>query len=212
VFLAMTSAVKALVFVLFLVLIPTVPVTLAVSRAMRRSRWAPDEREVTSGRAASTPFRMISAVGIVATACVFLALVIVLTAQSFANSDEGESVAPVENGGAGDPQDETIGSPVPEQGNATAGKTVFSKAGCGKCHSLQAANARGTTGPNLDTDQPDFTKVVECVTTGPGDMPSFAGRLSNAEIRNVAKFVAVVARDPQDSADSDDSDDLDPPP
>jgi mono/diheme cytochrome c family protein len=43
-------------------------------------------------------------------------------------------------------------------------------------------------------------------------MPSFAGKLSNAEIRDVAKFVAVVTRDPQDSADSDDSDDLAPPP
>jgi len=162
---------------------------------------------VTSGRAASTPFRIISVVGIVATACVFVALVIVLTAQSFADSDEGESVAPVENGGAGEPQDETIGSPVPEQGNATAGRGVFIKAGCGTCHSLQAANASGTLGPNLDEDRPDFTKVVECVTTGPGDMPSFAGKLSNAEIRNVAKFVAVVTRDSDDS----DSADLDPP-
>ena len=152
---------------------------------------------------------MISVVGIVATASVFLALVIVLMAQSFADSDEGESVAPVENGGAGAPADETVGSPVPQQGNATAGKTVFIKAGCGNCHSLQAARASGTTGPNLDKEQPDFTRVVECVTTGPGDMPSFAGKLSGEEIRNVAKFVAVVTRG---ADDSDGSDDLDPPP
>ena len=98
---------------------------------------------------------------------------------------------------------------IGEQGNATAGKAVFIKVGCGKCHSLQAASARGTTGPNLDKDQLDFTKVVECVTTGPGDMPSFAGKLSGEEIRNVAKFVAVVTRG---ADDSEDSDDLDPTP
>jgi mono/diheme cytochrome c family protein len=193
VLIAMTSAVKALLFVLFLVLIPTVPITIAVSRAMRARRTA-DEHELTAGRASSTPFWMISVVGMAITAGVFAALLIVLAAQSFADSDDGESVAPVERGGAGTSPDETIGSPVPQQGDATAGKAVFVKAGCGTCHSLQAANAKGTTGPNLDSDQPDFTTVVDCVTTGPGDMPSFAGQLSNAEIRNVAKFVAVVTR------------------
>ena len=207
-FLAMTSALKALLFVLFLVLIPTVPVTIAVSRAMRRTRRGPDEREVMSGRAASTPFRMISLVGLVATGGVFLALVIVLAAQTFADSDEGESVAPVENGGAGETDDETIGSPVPEQGNATAGRAVFIKAGCGDCHSLRAANGKGTTGPDLDSTQPDFTRVVECITTGPGDMPSFIGKFSNEEMRNVAKFVAVATGG---SGNSGDSDDLDPP-
>ena len=87
----MTSAVKALLFVLFLVLIPTVPITIAVSRAMR-SRRMPAERELTAGRASSTPFRMISVVGMAITAGVFAALLIVLAAQSFADSDDGESV------------------------------------------------------------------------------------------------------------------------
>ena len=32
-----------------------------------------------------------------------------------------------------------------------------------------------------------FTRVVECLTTGPGDMPAFIGRLSTTEIRDVAK-------------------------
>jgi len=149
---------------------------------------------VTAGRAASTPFRLLSVIGAGIAVCVFAALLVVLAAQALADSDEGESVAPVANGGAGAPADETIGSPIPDQGNATAGKAVFLEAGCGRCHSLQAANAKGTIGPDLDADQPDFTAVVECVTTGPGDMPSFAGRLSNEEIRNVAKFVAVVTR------------------
>jgi mono/diheme cytochrome c family protein len=190
---ALTSGVKALIFVLFLVLIPTVPVTVLLVRAVRRSGQGPVEGDLISGRAASTPFRLISIVGSTIAIAVFVALAIVLGAQALADSDEGESVAPVENGGAGASPDETTVSPVPEQGNATAGRTVFIASGCGECHTLRAAGASGTRGPSLDEHEPDFSTVVACVTTGPGDMPSFAGRLSNAEIRNVAKFVALTA-------------------
>jgi sulfite dehydrogenase len=189
---ALTSAARALIFVLFLVLIPTVPVTVLLVRAMRAPRQGPAESDLVSGRAASTPFRLISIIGCAITIAVFVALAIVLGAQAIADSDEGETVAPVENGGA--PPPETIVSPVPQQGNATAGKAVFMASGCGDCHTLRAANATGTRGPSLDEDEPDFSTVVACVTTGPGDMPSFAGRLSNSEIRNVAKFVAITAR------------------
>jgi mono/diheme cytochrome c family protein len=195
---ALTSGEKALLFVLLLVLLPVVPITFALTRAMRSSRRAPDEREVTSGRAASTPFRLLSVVGAGIAVCVFAALLVVLAAQALADSDDGESVAPVENGGAGAPADETTGSPIPDQGNATAGKAVFLESGCGDCHALEATGATGSVGPSLDESQPDFTTVVECVTTGPGDMPTFASKLSNAEIRNVAKFVAVVTRDGDD--------------
>ena len=161
---------------------------------MRRSRRGPSERDLVSGRAASTPFRLISLVGIAATVAVLLGVGIAVGAQALAGDEPGESVAPLENGGAGESPSETIGSPVPQQGNASAGREVFMSSGCGDCHALLAARAKGTRGPNLDESEPDFTRVVECLTTGPGDMPSFAGRLSNAEIRNVAKFVAVVSR------------------
>jgi hypothetical protein len=60
---AMTSAVKALLFVLFLVLIPTVPITIAVTRAMHRATGGPEPRDVTTGRASATPFQLISIVG-----------------------------------------------------------------------------------------------------------------------------------------------------
>ena len=33
---------------------------------------------------------------------------------------------------------------------STAGKSVFTSAGCGSCHTLAAAGATGTIGPNLD--------------------------------------------------------------
>jgi mono/diheme cytochrome c family protein len=35
-------------------------------------------------------------------------------------------------------------------GDATAGKTVFSTAGCGACHTLQAAGTSAAVGPDLD--------------------------------------------------------------
>ena len=36
------------------------------------------------------------------------------------------------------------------QGDAAAGKAVFADAGCGSCHTFEAAATSGTTGPNLD--------------------------------------------------------------
>jgi mono/diheme cytochrome c family protein len=36
-------------------------------------------------------------------------------------------------------------------GDATAGKAVFTSAGCASCHTLSQAGATGTVGPNLDT-------------------------------------------------------------
>jgi len=40
--------------------------------------------------------------------------------------------------------------PQAEPGEATAGKAVFTDAGCGGCHAFQAAGSNGTTGPDLD--------------------------------------------------------------
>jgi mono/diheme cytochrome c family protein len=187
---ALTSSGKALIFVLFLVLLPTVPVTIALTRAMRRRKQGSVPGELTRGRTASTPFRVISIVGSAIAVVAVAAVGVAVIAQSIAGGDEGESVAPVENGGAGEPPSTTRSS-IPQQGNAENGRKVFQRAGCGGCHTLLAAKATGTSGPSLDEDQPDFTRVVECVTTGPGDMPTFIGRLSSTEIRDVAKFVAV---------------------
>ena len=40
--------------------------------------------------------------------------------------------------------------PQAEPGEATAGKAVFTDAGCGGCHAFKAAGSNGTTGPDLD--------------------------------------------------------------
>jgi mono/diheme cytochrome c family protein len=40
--------------------------------------------------------------------------------------------------------------PEPSTGDATAGKAVFTSAGCGACHTFKAAGSSGTVGPDLD--------------------------------------------------------------
>jgi cytochrome c553 len=75
------------------------------------------------------------------------------------------------------------------QGDAAAGEAVFASAGCGGCHALEAANASGAIGPNLDDAKPDFELVVDRVTNGQGAMPSFEGQLSEQQINDVAAYV-----------------------
>jgi cytochrome c553 len=70
------------------------------------------------------------------------------------------------------------------------GAAVFADAGCGTCHTLEAAGSNGSIGPNLDDASPSFDEVVNKVKSGGGGMPSFADRLSEQEIRDVAAFVS----------------------
>jgi cytochrome c551/c552 len=44
-------------------------------------------------------------------------------------------------------------------GDANAGKAVFASAGCSSCHTLTAANATGTIGPDLDKISGDAQKA-----------------------------------------------------
>jgi mono/diheme cytochrome c family protein len=82
---------------------------------------------------------------------------------------------------------------VPANADAGAGRAVFGSAGCGTCHTLRAAGANGQIGPNLDSLSPTYAQVRAKVRRGGGGMPSFAGRLSAAQIRDVAAFVATSA-------------------
>jgi cytochrome c553 len=70
------------------------------------------------------------------------------------------------------------------------GAKVFADAGCGGCHTLEAAGSSGSVGPDLDDASPSVDQVVRKVKVGGGGMPSFEGRLSEQEIRDVASFVA----------------------
>jgi cbb3-type cytochrome c oxidase subunit III len=77
-------------------------------------------------------------------------------------------------------------------GGAEDGKAIFSS-NCASCHTLKAAGTNGTIGPNLDEAKPDEALVKERVTNGMGVMPSFKGKLSDAQIAAVAKFVSENA-------------------
>lgn len=81
---------------------------------------------------------------------------------------------------------ESSGSP---QQLGTDGKTIFS-AECSSCHTLKAAGATGTVGPNLDQLKPAQALVQHQVENGGGVMPAFKGKLSPAQITAVATFVA----------------------
>jgi mono/diheme cytochrome c family protein len=74
-------------------------------------------------------------------------------------------------------------------GGQVDAEAIFSSS-CASCHTLEAAGASGTIGPNLDESQPDEALAVERITNGMGVMPSFRGQLSEAEIAAVAKYVA----------------------
>jgi cbb3-type cytochrome c oxidase subunit III len=77
-------------------------------------------------------------------------------------------------------------------GGAEDGKAIFSSS-CASCHTLKAAGTNGTIGPNLDEAKPNEALVKERVTNGMGVMPSFKGKLSDAQIAAVAKFVSSSA-------------------
>lgn len=84
----------------------------------------------------------------------------------------------------------TTGSTSTTAAAAPDGKKVFADAGCAGCHTLKAAGATGNIGPNLDQLKPPLAAVKHQVEVGGGAMPAFKGKLSDAEIAAVTKFVA----------------------
>jgi len=76
---------------------------------------------------------------------------------------------------------------------ASSGPQVWSQAGCGGCHTLQAAGATGSAGPDLDALRPSSAAVAAQVTYGGGGMPSFGGTLSSSDIQALASWVSSVA-------------------
>jgi mono/diheme cytochrome c family protein len=98
-------------------------------------------------------------------------------ASTEAGTTEAESETEAETGGG--------------QGDPAAGEQVFASAGCAGCHTLSAAGATGTVGPNLDDVKPDFDTVVTFVTNGSGPMPAFGeqGILTEQQIQDVAAYV-----------------------
>lgn len=102
--------------------------------------------------------------------------------------------------GATAPTTTTTAAPAPSspstsvQGDPAAGKQVFASAGCSGCHTLKAAGATGTVGPNLDNLKPAYPRIVHQVEVGGGPMPAFKGTLTDAQIHDVAAFVYTSTR------------------
>lgn len=76
---------------------------------------------------------------------------------------------------------------------ADPGADVFTSAGCGGCHTMNAAGAAGAVGPNLDQVKPTEARVNEVVTNGLNAMPAFSGQLSAKQIDDLSKYVAENA-------------------
>jgi cytochrome c6 len=64
---------------------------------------------------------------------------------------------------------------------------------CALCHTLKEAGATGNVGPDLDEVRPDEDRVAAAVRGGIGAMPSFAGSLTDAQIRALAHYVSKAA-------------------
>jgi mono/diheme cytochrome c family protein len=94
--------------------------------------------------------------------------------------------------GADKPPAPAAAQPAGGEQAAADGAAIF-ESSCASCHTLAAAGASGSVGPNLDERQPDAAAVTAAVTNGPGTMPSFEGQLSAEEIAAVAEFVATSA-------------------
>lgn len=100
-----------------------------------------------------------------------------------------DTQAATETAGETTPATTAADETLPAEGDAQAGAAVFETAGCAGCHTLAAAGSTGTVGPDLDELRPALADIVEQVTNGGGAMPAFGGRLTDAQIRDVAAYV-----------------------
>ncbi len=105
--------------------------------------------------------------------------------------EEGEHAEAAETHGTetGEEPATTEAAPPAAEGDAAAGESVFASAGCGACHTLEAAGSSGAVGPNLDESQPDAELVETRVREGSGAMPAFEGQLDDEQIADVTAFV-----------------------
>ena len=107
----------------------------------------------------------------------------------------GMAIAPVIAQQTTAPAAAAAPAPAPTaKGDAAKGKAVFDAASCSACHALEAAGAMGEVGPSLDHNAKlTHDLIVARVGKGQGDMPPYAGQLSEADIENVAAYVLSAA-------------------
>ncbi len=76
------------------------------------------------------------------------------------------------------------------------GKELFTRGAvpsCAICHTLKDAGSEGAVGPVLDELKPDAIRVATALRNGIGQMPSFAGQLTEAQIQALAVYVATAS-------------------
>lgn len=79
----------------------------------------------------------------------------------------------------------------------TLGKQLFTAGAvpaCAICHTLKDAGSEGAIGPVLDELQPEAERVAKALREGVGAMPSYAGKLTDAQIGALATYVATASR------------------
>jgi mono/diheme cytochrome c family protein len=113
-----------------------------------------------------------------------------VTGDAFCVDDQEQAVADIAAyvgavAGTGKP-------PPPPPGGEADGKSIF-QANCAACHTLADAGTTGTVGPNLDEAKPPKALVLDRVTNGKGQMPSFKGSLDEQQIQAVADYVSSAA-------------------
>jgi cytochrome c6 len=77
------------------------------------------------------------------------------------------------------------------------GRQIFTKIAepqCGVCHTLKDAGTTGEIGAKLEEIQPDANRVMAAVREGVGVMPSYVGKLTDAQIQAVAYYVSRVVQ------------------
>ncbi len=70
-------------------------------------------------------------------------------------------------------------------------KSIFTS-NCGSCHVLADAGTSGAIGPDLDESKPAFEKAFKQIKQGGGGMPAFDGRLTDEQIRALARYIVRV--------------------
>jgi mono/diheme cytochrome c family protein len=130
--------------------------------------------------------------GLYVVVCILLFVAMISTVLIFGKEEKEAEGATGETPPAQTSTGETTtGAEAPPAGDAAAGKQVFATAGCGGCHTLQAAGSSGNVGPNLDDAKPDEALIKDRVENGKPPMPAFgkSGQLTQKQVDDVVAFV-----------------------
>jgi mono/diheme cytochrome c family protein len=105
----------------------------------------------------------------------------------------GATTAGTTTGGTTTGRGQTTTGGTTTSGGAAAGdaqaKSLFT-ANCAACHTFAAAGSSGTVGPDLDQSTKNLAAIEQQIRRGGGGMPPFAGTLTDAQIKALAKWIA----------------------